>query len=97
LKKISILVIGYTIRESAELIAQAVGFQGQLVFHSDYPDGATRKIMNTHLFQEVFANYQFVNYYDAICKTVDYYRTVLFQSEMAQTQIKNRCAEVLSA
>jgi GDP-L-fucose synthase len=66
---------GYTIRESAELIAQAVGFQGQLVFRTDYPDGATRKIMDTQLFRQVFPNYQFFNHYDAICQTVEYYST----------------------
>lgn len=88
---------GYTIRESAELIAQAIGFQGQLVFRSNYPDGAARKIMDIRLFQQVFANYQFVNHYDAICKTVDYYRTVLFQPGTSEAQVEKDCTEALSA
>ncbi len=68
---------GYTIRESAVLIAQAVGFQGELVFRKDYADGAAKKIMNPEQFQQVFENYQFFDHYDAICKTVDYYRSIL--------------------
>jgi GDP-L-fucose synthase len=79
---------GYTIRESAESIAQAVGFRGELVFRPDYPDGAPRKIMDTQRFQQVFGNYQFVDYDDAIRKTVDYYRSVLFKSEKVQTKME---------
>lgn len=79
---------GYTIRESAELIAHAVGFQGELVFRTDYPDGAARKIMDTQRFQQVFSNYQFVDHYNAICETVDYYRSVLLQSEKIQTKME---------
>lgn len=68
---------GYTIRESAESIAQAIGFKGKLVFRTDYPNGAARKIMNPYRFQQVFDRYEFVDHYDAICKTVKYYRTLL--------------------
>jgi GDP-L-fucose synthase len=75
---------GYTIRESAELVAHAIGFRGKLVFRTDYADGAARKIMDACQFQRVFENYRFVDHYDAICKTVDYYRSVLFQPEKDQ-------------
>jgi GDP-L-fucose synthase len=68
---------GYTIRESAELIAKAIGFNGKLVFRTDYPDGAARKIMNPLRFQKVFENYEFVDHYGAICNTIDYYRSLL--------------------
>ncbi|WP_019500715.1 NAD-dependent epimerase/dehydratase family protein [Pseudanabaena sp. PCC 6802] len=67
---------GYTIRESAEAIALAIGFRGELVFRTDYPDGAPRKIMDTKRFQQVFGDYQFTDTYDGICKTVDYYQNV---------------------
>jgi GDP-L-fucose synthase len=68
---------GYTIRESAELIAKAIGFNGKLVFRADYPDGVARKIMNPYHFQKVFENYEFVDHYDAIRTTVDYYRELV--------------------
>jgi GDP-L-fucose synthase len=86
---------GYTIRESAELIAQAVGFQGQLVFRTDYPDGATRKIMDTQLFRQVFPNYQFFNHYDAICQTVEYYRNILFQPQKRKIKVEQGHAGAL--
>jgi GDP-L-fucose synthase len=70
---------GYAIRESAMLIAQAIGFTGKLVFRKDYPDGAAKKIMNPQKFQQVFADYQFFDHYEAICKTVDYYRGALIE------------------
>jgi GDP-L-fucose synthase len=79
---------GYTIRESAELIAQAIGFRGELVFRIDYPNGAARKIMDTQRFQQVFGNYQFADHYEAICKTVDYYQSVLFRPEKIQTKME---------
>lgn len=69
----------YSIQQSAELIAQAVGFSGKLVLCPDYPDGAARKIMDTQRFQQVFGNYRFTDHYAAICQTVDYYRSVLFE------------------
>jgi GDP-L-fucose synthase len=87
---------GYTIRESAESIAQAVGFRGELVFRNDYPDGAPRKIMDTQRFQQVFGNYRFINHYDAICKTVDYYRSVLWHPEKDPAKADNYFAEALS-
>jgi GDP-L-fucose synthase len=70
---------GYTIRESAAAIAGAIGFRGELVFRTDYPDGAPRKIMDTTRYQQVFGNYQFADLYGAIRETVEYYRSLLFQ------------------
>jgi GDP-L-fucose synthase len=75
---------GYSIRESAVMIAQAIGFRGEIVFRNDYPDGAARKIMDTHRFQQFFGNYRFVEHYDALCKTVDYYRSILFEPAKGQ-------------
>lgn len=68
---------GYSIRESAVLIAKAIGFKGELVFRKDYPDGSAKKIMNPQKFHQVFKDYQFVDHYEAICQTVNYYRGVL--------------------
>ncbi len=40
-----------TIRELAELIAEIVGFRGQLVFDSSKPDGTPRKLLDVSRFQ----------------------------------------------
>ena len=50
---------GASIKESAELIAKAIGFRGDLVFQPQYQDGAPKKIMNAARFQRVFPNYRF--------------------------------------
>jgi GDP-L-fucose synthase len=40
-----------TIRELAELVAEIVGFRGQLVFDSSKPDGTPRKLLDVSRFQ----------------------------------------------
>ena len=37
----------YTIRELAEMVIEVVGFQGELEFDSNYPDGTMRKLMDS--------------------------------------------------
>jgi GDP-L-fucose synthase len=68
---------GYSIRSSAELIAKAIAYKGKLVFKTEYQDGAPQKIMDDQQFKRVFPSYQFTDHYAAICKTVDYYQSVL--------------------
>jgi GDP-L-fucose synthase len=89
---------GYTIRESAELIAHAIGFQGKLIFRKDFPDGAARKIMNTRQFREVFKDYQFFDHFDAISKTVNYYHKNLFvtdRNQIGSNPCKRLCSPIL--
>jgi GDP-L-fucose synthase len=85
----------YSIQKSADLIAQAVGFDGELVSRADYPDGAARKIMDTRRFQQVFGNYRFTEHYAAICKTVDYYRSILFESKRERARLDEIYRRVL--
>lgn len=68
---------GYSIQESAELIAKAVNFKGKLVFQSEYQDGAPKKILDARRFRTIFPDYKFTDPYSGICNTVDYYRSIL--------------------
>jgi GDP-L-fucose synthase len=68
---------GYSIRESAELIAKAIGFKGEIVFRAEHQDGAAQKILCDRRFRSIFPDYQFTNHYKAICATVEYYRSAL--------------------
>ncbi len=68
---------GYSIKESAQLIASSVGFKGELVFRTDYQDGAPKKIMDAQQFRQVFPSYNFTDHYEGICKTVEYYKSQL--------------------
>ena len=68
---------GYSISESAAMIAEAVGFEGNLVFDTSYQDGAPVKIMDNARFAEVFPGFVFTDHRDGILRTVRYYETVL--------------------
>ncbi|MCP3890757.1 MAG: GDP-L-fucose synthase [Desulfobulbaceae bacterium] len=39
--------VDITIRETAELIAELVGFKGEIIYNSDQPDGTPRKLLDT--------------------------------------------------
>lgn len=68
---------GYTIKESAHFIAEALNFKGELVFNTKYPDGAPVKILDDHKFREVFPNFVFFDHKQGIKNTADYYKSIL--------------------
>jgi len=68
---------GYSIRESAELIAKALGYEGRLFFNASYQDGASRKVLDDHRFRQVFPDFRFIDHEEGIRRTVEYYRSVL--------------------
>ena len=68
---------GYTIKESAEFIAEAVGFKGKLVFNTDKPDGAPVKILDDKKFRQIFPDFVFFDHKKGIANTVNYYKLIL--------------------
>lgn len=68
---------GYTIKQSAEFIAEAVGFKGSLLFNTKYADGAPVKILDDQKFKKVFPNFSFFDHKQGIKNTVEYYRSKL--------------------
>jgi GDP-L-fucose synthase len=68
---------GYSIRESAEMIAREVGFSGNLDFNTKYQDGAPYKILDDRKFRELFPSYKFYDHRQGIKETVSYYRSIL--------------------
>ncbi len=68
---------GYTIKESAEFIAEALNFKGKLVFNTKYQDGAPKKILDNKKFLEIFPNFEFFNHKQGIKETVNYYKSIL--------------------
>lgn len=68
---------GYSIRESAEAIAEALGFEGELVFNTNYQDGAKVKVMNDDEFRKHFPDFSFYNHKQGIKETAAYYESVL--------------------
>lgn len=68
---------GYSIAESAGMIAEAVGFEGELVFDTSYQDGAPVKIMDNERFDTTFPGFAFTDHREGIRRTVEYYESVL--------------------
>jgi GDP-L-fucose synthase len=61
-----------SIRDLASLIAQAVGFNGELAFDSSKPDGTPRKLMDVSLLTSLGWKAS-INLEDGIRQTVDWY------------------------
>ena len=68
---------GYSIKESAEMIADYVGFKGKLVFNMDYQDGAPIKILDDNKFRQFFPNFKFSDHKKGIKETIKYYKCIL--------------------
>jgi len=68
---------GYSIGESAKAIADALGFEGKLVFNTKYADGAPVKILDGTKFGELFPEFTFSDHREGIRRTVEYYERVL--------------------
>ena len=68
---------GYSIKQSAELIAEAVEFDGNLIFNTKYQDGAPVKILDDSKFKEIFPNFEYYDHKEGIIDTVKYYEKKL--------------------
>lgn len=68
---------GVSIRESAEAIKKAVGYEGDLWFNTEYEDGAPTKVLDDKKFREMFPKYRFIDHAEAIKRTVKYYEQAM--------------------
>jgi GDP-L-fucose synthase len=64
-----------TIRETAELVADAVGFEGTIVWDSSMPNGQPRRSLDAGRAAELFGFRAQVPLREGIAKTIDWYRT----------------------
>lgn len=70
---------GYSIKETAKMIAKSIGFKGRIQFNTSLQDGAPKKIMDNTIFKSIFPDFKFINHYEGISRTVSYYKSILFQ------------------
>ena len=68
---------GYSIKESAALIAKALNYKGELFFNTEYQDGAPIKILDDEKFREIFPDFKFYDHFVGIKDTVKYYEQLL--------------------
>ena len=68
---------GYSIKESAFLIKEAMHFEGDIVFDTSKIDGDAIKIMSNKNFRKKFPEFKFYNHKKGIDETIKYYEGVL--------------------
>ena len=72
---------GYTIREIAQTIKEAVDWEGEFVFDSSRPDGAPRKILDVSRMRRVLAWEPKTPVKEGIRKAVEWYAENIVQKE----------------
>lgn len=65
---------GYSIKETAETIAKLVGFDGELIFDSSWPDGALVKTVDGHRAYELLGWKATMPFEEGLKKTVEWYK-----------------------
>ncbi len=65
---------GITIRELAQAVARAVGFEGRINFDASKPSGMKRKVMKSEIFGRVFGSFRFTLFDEALRETAAWFR-----------------------
>lgn len=75
-RNISVLNIGsgqeFSIKEITSIISKVVGYNGKILFNKDYPDGVSRKAIDSSLLKSLGFN-TFTNFEESILKTYEWY------------------------
>ena len=71
---------GFTVSDLVELVRQAAGYQGSIVYNTSYGDGAPRKVMDDRRFRQHFPSFAFTPIEAGIRSTLDYYAEVVTQN-----------------
>ena len=65
---------GHSIKETVEIIAKLVGFDGKLIFDSSWPDGALVKTVDGHRAYELLGWKATMPFEEGLKKTVEWYK-----------------------
>ena len=68
---------GHSVDELVAIISARVGFEGQIVKNTRYPDGSAKKVMNDTLFRQKFPDFKFTSFDQGLAETIEYYREIL--------------------
>ena len=68
---------GYSIAEIAQIAAEALDYDVQFTFNTDYPDGAPVKVLDDRQFRQHFPTFQFTPLHDGVRNTIRYYQQTL--------------------
>ena len=64
--------VSYKIRDIASMIAEYMGFNGEILFDTTRPEGILRKPTKNDLFKAAYPNFQFTDIYTGIKETCDF-------------------------
>jgi GDP-L-fucose synthase len=67
----------YSIRETAEIIKNLVGYEGKIVFNTKYQDGDPIKKLDDKLFKNKYPNFVFTDINKGLKETINYYKKLI--------------------
>ena len=68
---------GYSIADSAMMIKEEMGYEGEIVFDTQYQDGDPVKIMSKERFREKYPDFKWFDHREGIANTINYYEEKL--------------------
>ena len=68
---------GYSIADSAMMIKEEMGYEGEIVFDTQYQDGDPVKIMSKERFREKYPDFKWFDHREGIANTIRYYEEKL--------------------
>ncbi len=68
---------GYSIAESAMMIKEEMGYDGEIVFDPSFPDGDPVKILGNKQFKKHFPEFEFFNHRQGIAEAIRFYENNL--------------------
>lgn len=67
----------FSIRDMAEIVAEEVGYKGQIRWNKEKPDGQYRKRLSLAKMNETIPSLPLTDFRDGLKKTIEYYRSTL--------------------
>jgi GDP-L-fucose synthase len=64
---------GYSIAESAMMIKEEMGYDGEIIFDPSFPDGDPVKILGNDNFKHHFPEFKFFNHREGIAEAIKFY------------------------
>jgi GDP-L-fucose synthase len=68
---------GISINDSVNIVKQLLDYDVKITHDTTKQDGAPVKILSNQLFKQYFPNFKFINYYEGIHNTIQYYNKLI--------------------
>jgi GDP-L-fucose synthase len=68
---------GLSVNELVAIICGKLGYRGNIVHNTRFPDGSPKKVMDDRHFRERFPGFRFTPFEQGLAETIEYYQTIL--------------------